>query len=194
MSKSGTIVREGRHRQQHTPCPGCVRNERYLEMTAIWEKCSRHKGRKINPRAFNKTHLKLANPSPLSLNSPRFRFVLGPLSFFFFKKQSYLNQLHNGGKYVFGDGKVVFSQLDWSFPEVCSWRCFCQVLWVTQPWLWPHDPELSANQNRAFHGMFSMRSDVTARHCKLPPRPLSLLFMLLKNPQTSDQNQIITRS
>lgn len=31
--------KSGRHQQQqeHTPCPGCVRNEKYLEMTAIWE-------------------------------------------------------------------------------------------------------------------------------------------------------------
>lgn len=33
-------------RRQHTPCPACVRNEKYLEMTAIWEKCSRQKARK----------------------------------------------------------------------------------------------------------------------------------------------------
>lgn len=56
--KSGRESRAGRQQQQqHTPCPGCLRNEKYLEMTAIWEKYSRHKERKINAWAFNKTHL-----------------------------------------------------------------------------------------------------------------------------------------
>lgn len=70
--------KSGRHQQQqqHTPCPGCVRNEKYLEMTAIWEKYSRHKERKINPLAFNKTHLKWANSSPLSLYPPPLDLLL----------------------------------------------------------------------------------------------------------------------
>lgn len=63
-------MKREKQQQQHTPCPVCVRNEKYLEMTAIWEKCSRHKERKINPLAFNKTHLKWANSSPLSLYTP----------------------------------------------------------------------------------------------------------------------------
>ena len=35
---SGDSVRERKsgRQQQHTPCPGCARNEKYLEMTAIW--------------------------------------------------------------------------------------------------------------------------------------------------------------
>jgi len=56
-----------------------VRNEKYLEMTAIWEKYSRHKERKINPLAFNKTHLKWANSSPLTVSSS-LGFALGTLS------------------------------------------------------------------------------------------------------------------
>ena len=38
--------------QQHTPCPACVRNEKYLEMTAIWKTCSRQKGRKNKSLGF----------------------------------------------------------------------------------------------------------------------------------------------
>lgn len=74
--------KSGRHQQQrHTPCPGCARNEKYLEMTAIWEKYSRHKERKINAFAFKKTHLEWANSSPLKQYPPPFDLLLAHYHF-----------------------------------------------------------------------------------------------------------------